>query len=183
MTSWEREAEEWSELARRQSLRVLVWGPGKPASDSTTDQERAYKKRCDIRNEVASVFEHSEVHFSEDPELARLTAGSKRMLRKEAQHAKWAHVILMLDVSRGVDLELDHFVPNYPWFRDKAYVFLPERYVGTTGLVSDVLRLLPQAQVVGFTEDDFSSCRIAKEMAVEIVDELANDRLLKTTGC
>lgn len=169
-------------MARRQSLRVLVWGPGKPDSDATTEQVRRYKKRCDIRDEVASAFKESEVHFSEDPELDRLTAGTRRLLRKEALHAKWAHVVLMLDVSRGVDLELDHFVPSYPWFRDKAYVFLPQRYVGATGLVSDVLNLLPRSQVIGFTDDDFSACRIAKKMAVDIVDEIASDQLLRMMG-
>lgn len=179
MSSFEREADEWYELARRQSLRILVWGPGKPGPGATTEQVRRYEKRCHIRDEVASVFEHSEVRFSEDPELDKLTARVKRQVRKEALHAKWAQVILMLDVSRGVDLELDHFVPTYPWFRDKAHVFLPERYVGTGGIVSDVLKLVPADQVIGFTDDDFSACRIAKEMSVEIVDELAKEQLLR----
>ncbi len=179
MSSFDRVADEWYELARRQSLRILVWGPGKPGSGATPEQERRYQKRCHIRDEVASVFEHSEVRFSEDPELDALTARVKRQVRKEALHAKWAQVILMLDVSRGVDLELDHFVPTYPWFRDKAHVFLPERYVGTGGLVLDVLKLLPAEQVIGFTDGDFDACRIAKEMSVEIVQELANDALLR----
>jgi len=84
----------------------------------------------------------------------------------------------MLDISRGADLELDHFVPTYPWFRDKVYVFLPEAYVGTTGLVSDVLKYLRPDQLLGYTAAEYGACTVATVKTIEIVDAVAIAHLL-----
>ena len=179
---WEQEEEKLRRLARKQELRILVWGPGDPGTGGDAASQQRYKKRVQMRDAVQAAFTESEVRFSEDPVLVNSTAYIPGQLRKEAVHASAAHVVLMLDVSRGVDLELDHFVPTYTWFRDKAYVFLPEAYVGTSGLVSDVLQYLREDQVRGFSQDDLDSCRLATQVSVEIVDAVAMDYLLRQQG-
>lgn len=179
MSGWQLAEEELRKLARKQRLRLLVWGPGDPGPHPSRREERRYRKRLQIRTVLQSVFTESEVNFSEDPVMQRLTTHVGGQLRAEAIHAKLAHVVLMLAIGRGVELELDYFVPTYSWFRDKVFVFLPDRYMRTTGLVSDVLRFLRRDHVIGFSSSDFLSCRIATEMSVEVVDAVAIARLLE----
>jgi hypothetical protein len=176
--SWTLQEAELRESARQAKLRVLIWGPGDPGPSAAPEAKQRYEKRLKMRKAVESTFPRAEVRFSEDPPLLALTATIPGLLRKEAVHAKLAHVVLMLDISRGADLELDHFVPTYPWFRDKVYVFLPEAYVGTTGLVSDVFKYLRPDQLLGYTAAEYGACSVATIKAIEIVDAVAISHLL-----
>src|SRR5690349_16932228 len=102
--------------ARFEPITILVWGPGDPGAKAPAPRRKAYKKRVQIKESLKREFPRASVHFSEDPEMIDLGAGIKGQLRIEAVQAKISDLILMLDLSRGADLELDHFVPTYPWF-------------------------------------------------------------------
>lgn len=170
MGTYIEEANALLKAAYYEPIKVLVWGPGEPPKGS---DDRAYKKRVQIKDLILEKFPRSEVYFSEDPEMQKLSAMMKGHLRKEALHAKLSDLVLMLDVSRGADLELDHFVPTYSWFREKVYVFLPEKYVSSKGLVKDVFDYLREDQIEGFTDEEFEKCTLATEKALRIAQSVA----------
>jgi hypothetical protein len=165
--------------AKFEAITILVWGPGDPGSSASAKLRKAYAKRLQIKEVLKQEFPRATVHFSEDPEMIELGQGVKGQLRVEALQAKIADLVLMLDLSRGADLELDHFVPTYPWFRDKVHVFMPERYVSGTGLVNEVLKYIPRDNVEGFTEKEFKVCEVAKVKAVRAALAVALDSYLR----
>src|SRR5437660_9209352 len=135
-----------AERIRRDSkfepITILVWGPGDPGAGAAADKRKSYNKRLQIKDVLRKEFPRASVFFSEDPEMIEIGEGIVGQLRIEALQAKISDLVLMLDISRGADLELDHFVPTYPWFREKVYLLLPEKYVSTAGLVADVLKYI-----------------------------------------
>jgi hypothetical protein len=178
MGNYNAEADAIKRKWRNEPIKVLVWGPGNPGIGAPPDKIKAYQKRKKIKEELKVKFPCAEVYFSEDKEMIKISEGIHGQIRREALQAKLSDLVLMLDISRGVDLELDHFIPTYPWFRDKVYIFLPEEYVSTTGLVADVLEKVPRCQIEGFTKDEFDSCKVASEKAVRIVDNVALEKIL-----
>jgi hypothetical protein len=179
MPNWKREAEEIRNMAHYEAIKILVWGPGLLGENATEEQQKAYQKRVQIRDVLRAAFPRAEVYFSEDPEMIEVGSRISGQLRVEALQARIADLILMLDISRGADLELDHFVPTYPWFRDKVYVFLPEDYVPPKGLVKEVFDYLRDDQVEGFTQDEFLQCSVATDKAVRIAEVIALDKCLR----
>lgn len=122
-----------------------------------------------MKSHLKSVFVNSEVYFSEDPELRSQTAGLGRILDEEAVHATIADCILILDVSRGANVEVDRF-SSIPKIASKITVIVPERYAGTSGLVSEVYA---RVNVVGFTDDELDRCAVVTEKAVAVVRSVA----------
>jgi hypothetical protein len=167
MSRYDEEDAEIRRRAHREELKILVWGPGNPGVGGSPKRRRAYQKRIQIRDELRRRFPNSEVFFSEDPEMRHLTADLGGQLRKEALQAYLSDVIIILDVSRGADLELDHFVPTYPWFARKVHVLLPEKYVGGSGLVNEVFDYVNKEQVQGFTQAEWKACTVASEKAMK----------------
>jgi hypothetical protein len=111
--------------------------------------------------------------------MIQIATGISGQLRKEAIQARTSDLVLMLDISRGADLELDHFVPTYPWFREKVYVFLPERFVPPQGLTSEVFNYLRPDQVEGYTDIEYESCVVASQKAVKVAETVALDKFLR----
>ncbi len=177
MNPWKAREEKLRTLARKQELLVLVWGPGDPGSKASANAQLGFRKRKQIKAEIEQIFPGANVRFSEDSDLQNMTDYMRRQLRREMVHARIADVIVVLDVSRGADLEVDHFIQKYAWFREKAYVLLPQKYVGTKGLVADVFDLLPRRQLIGFTEDELKTCHVATQVCISIVDEIAMQML------
>ena len=173
MSQYREMAKRIRERARYEAINILVWGPGDPGPDAPQERRLAYAKRIQIRDVLRKEFPLAEVHFSEDPEMIRIADGIYGQLRKEALQASISHLILMLDISRGVDLELDYFVPKYPWFRDKVFVFLPEQYVASQGLVAEVFDYLKEEQIQGFSQEEFDSCHVATVKAVNVAHTVA----------
>src|ERR1043165_7933030 len=134
MPKWKQEAQDLLRQCRNEPIKILVWGPGDPGPKAPREKQKAYRKRLKIRKVLRSRFPFAEVYFSEDPEMKALRLTGMSDLDLEMLQATFADLIIMLDITRGVDLELDYFLPNFPWFRDKAYIFLPEQYVSTNGL-------------------------------------------------
>ncbi|MHC4461819.1 MAG: hypothetical protein ACYS30_10350 [Planctomycetota bacterium] len=178
MPNWVDEANEIRASARLVHIKILVWGPGDPGSGASDETRKSYEKRIQIRQVLRSGFPRAEVYFSEDSEMMTIGEGIIGQLRKEALQARNADLVLMLDIGRGADLELDHFVPTYSWFREKVYVFLPEEFVPPRGLVKEVFDYLRPDQVEGFTDQEFEDCDVATQKAVRIAETLAVDCLL-----
>lgn len=179
MNNWKKEAEEIRENARYAPLKILVWGPGNPGPGASDEKRRNYEKRVQIRDVLRNEFHRAKIFFSEDPEMIEIAENISPQLRKEALQAKVANLVLMLDMSRGADLELDYFVPTYPWFRDKVHVFLPEKSVPPKGFVKQVFDHLREDQVEGFTDQEFEECSVAKQKAVRIVEIFCIDYCLR----
>ncbi len=173
MPNYGQEANEIRANSHYEHIKILVWGPGNPGTGATPDRQRAYEKRLQIRDVLRTRFPRAEVYFSEDPEMIQITEGIPGQLRKEALQAKISDLVLMLDISRGADLELDHFVPTYPWFRDKVHVFVPERYMPPSGLVSEVFNYLRPEQIEGYSDADFEACVVATQKAVQVAEYVA----------
>ncbi|MEI6310041.1 MAG: hypothetical protein WCP58_10420 [bacterium] len=179
MADWHAEAREIREASHYEHLRILVWGPGDPGTSAPPEKQKAYRKRLQIKDVLRNRFPRAEVNFSEDLEMVQIATGIIGQLRKEALQARTADLILMLAISRGAELELDHFVPTYPWFREKVYVLLPQQFIPPQGLVKEVFDHLKPDQVVGFSNDDFISCVVATEKSVSITEGVAMDKYLR----
>ena len=163
--------------SKSEPINVLIWGPGIPADGAIPEETARYKKRIQIREQIEKHFPNAEVHFSEDDEL-NSPMPHLSVLGREAVHAKVSDVVIVLDISRGADLELDHFIPTYPWFPGKVRILLPDKYVNQSGLVNQIFQYLREDQVIGFSQSDFDSCKVASELAVQIALEAAvNHRL------
>ena len=167
MGRFEERAKQIKEDVKYETINILVWGPGDPGSDAPSEKRRAYEKRIQIKEVLRKEFPRAEVYLSEDTEMIKIAEGIHGQLKKEALQASAADLILILDIRRGADLELDHFVATYSWFRDKVFVFLPEQYVPPTqGLVAEVFNYLTENQVEGFSEQEFKDCTVATVKAV-----------------
>lgn len=179
MSDWRIEAQNILSACYYVPLKILVWGPGDPGEDASPEKQGAFKKRLQIKDVLKEQFPRSEVHFSEDSEMIQITTGIEGQLRKEALQARTADMVLMLDISRGVDLELDYFLPRFPWFRDKVHVFLPQQYVSSKSLVKVILDYLRSDQFEGFTDEDFQTCTLATRKAVKATVGFALDKHLQ----
>lgn len=179
MLRFKDDANRIKEDAKNSALKILVWGPGNPGPSAEKNKKAAYEKRKQIKDVLRKEFPRSEVYFSEDKEMKAISGDMIGQLEKEALQSAVADVIIMLDVGRGVDLELDHFVLTYPWFRDKVIVFLPAEYVSSKGLVSEVFKYINTNQVEGFTKAEFDRCDVAKIKAVKAVQSIAIILLLR----
>ena len=164
--------------AKQQQLVVLVWGPGDPGPKGQKEMVRYWRKRVEIREFLKKEFKQSEVEFSESDALRDHTRDLNALLTEELVHAAVADCILVLDVSRGAHVEVDRF-STYPILAKKLRVLLPEKYVGGSGLAGQVLKGLT---VVGFTEEEFKKCSLASEKAVKIVETVAIEKLMATSG-
>lgn len=173
MGRWKDEADEIRRGVHYVPIKILVWGPGDPGSGAPDEKRKGYEKRLQIRDLLRTSFPHAEVYFSEDTEMVEVGEAVSGQLRREALQARIADLVLMLDISRGADLELDHFVPTYPWFREKVHVFLPERFVNSQGLVGEVFDYLRRDQVEGFTDEEFETCLVATEKAIRVAETVA----------
>jgi hypothetical protein len=180
MINWKNEADGIRRDAHYVPIKILVWGPGDPGSGAPSEKRKGYEKRLQIRDILRTSFPRAEVYFSEDPELVEISKPINGTLRKEALQARIADLVLMLDVSRGVDLELDYFVSNYPWFREKVHVFLPERFVPPKGLVKEVFDYLKPNQVEGFTDQEFEDCYVATQRSICAAEAVALDYVLRS---
>lgn len=166
------------ETARCQPITILVWGPGDPGDGASSEKVKAYQKRLKIKTYLREKFPSAGVFFSEDKEMQDLALTGQSQLEIQAVQARIAHLVLMLDLTRGVDLEVDHFIPKYPWFREKAYVLLPEQYVSTKGLTETVLDMLGSDHIIGFSGIEFDSCKLVTEKVDEIAHTVALNRLM-----
>jgi len=176
MSRFKEESQKIRMNARFEPINILVWGPGEPIGNVDPDKLKAYKKRLKIQSHLKEIFTRAEVVFSE--ELNDETLTGQGILQAQAIHAKIAHLILVLDLGRGVDLELDHFIPTYAWFREKVYVFLPDRYVPPKGLVEEVFNKLETNRIIGFNEQEFDECTLVTLKVVEVADTIAMDHFI-----
>lgn len=179
MTNWESEAKDMLADCRYVPLRILIFGPGDPGSGASKTNQKAYDKRVQIKEELKKRFPRSEVHFPEDEEMIQISKTITGQLKKEALQANIADLILCLDISRGSNLELDHFIPTYPWFGEKVHIFLPEKYVNSTGIVKDVIDKISPDQIEGFTTKEFNECTLATVKAVQVAEGFAMEKKLK----
>lgn len=159
--------------ARSQELLVLVWGPGDPGPGADATARLYWEKRNQIQAAVKARFPNSEVLFSESAVLRERTKHLGNLLTEELVHAHIADCILILDVSRGASLELDHFSGD-PSIAKKMRLLIPERFVGGTGLISTVHQ---KVHVTGFSEDQLHACQVATELAPNLVEAVAIEKM------
>lgn len=162
--------------AKREEITVLIWGPGDPGPTGDIERQKYWTKRVQIKEVLQREFPNAEIAFSEDRELRELTAGLEDLLVEELVHAAVADCILVLDVSRGAHVEVDRLTA-YPLVAQKIRLLLPERFVGTTGLVSVIHQ---GVRVSGYTDADFEACRLATKQCVDIVLSIAIDKRLRS---
>jgi hypothetical protein len=163
--------------ARLQELVVLVWGPGDPGKGGPVETRKYWEKRKEIRKVLARKYPNSEVLFSESTGLRDHTRDLNDLLTEELVHASVADCIVVLDVSRGAHVEVDRFA-FVPEIAAKMTVLLPERFVGGTGLVSDIRKRI---HVLGFSDEELDRCYVATKKSVSVVDKIAVQKLLASS--
>ena len=164
-----------SEKAKEQQLVILVYGPGDPGPGGSDELRKYWQKRNQIKEILKDTFPRSEVFFSEDLGLRELTVGLEDLLVEELVHTSIADCILVLDVSRGAHVEVDRF-SSIPDIACKMRILIPDRYVGTSGLVSAVHADL---RIEGFTKEEFDKCKLATEKCVNLVMSFAYKKVLQ----
>lgn len=174
MNNFELEEQEFFDVACYQRLNVLIWGPGDPGENGDPEAKKAYEKRCLIRTVLLEKYPRSKVRFSEEikkrnPEMSQLD--------QETFDAKFADLVIILDISPGAHLELNHFT-KYSWFRTKVCLFVPQKYLDTPGLADEVYKLIPEKQRKGFSPEEYERSDVAKVMAVNIVEIVAGLKLI-----
>lgn len=185
MPDWRDEASKILESAWHQSLKIVLWGPGDPGRKGSDYKRRAYNKRVQIKEVLSDIFLRAgtvpQVYMSEDPEMQNLAPDITDKLLQETLQARTADLVLALAVpgSRGVDLEIDFFVPNFPWIRDKIYILLPKQFVKAKGLVKEVFDFLKPDHLVGYSQKEFDECKVATEKAVRIATAAALNKRLR----
>ena len=157
--------------ARQLELVFLVWGPGEPSPDADDLAHKLWKKRLDVRTTLSQAFPNASVAFSEDEPFGENTAEFDDPLERELVEASAADCIFVLDVARGVHVEVDTFV-HYPSIAAKMIVFLPQEHLGK-GLAAGIHSKL--RRVVGFSEEELAECRVAKKC-----DTLALSRAIES---
>lgn len=180
MTRWHAKADQIKADLMYVPLNILVWGPGDPGPNAPEERRRNYQKRIQMVNVLRTTFPRADVHMSEDPEIQDLLPELATTLQLETMHAQVADLVLILDTSRGADLELDHFVSNYSWFRNKVYVFLPARYVNTQGLAKEVFDQLHPKRVIGYTPEELEQCTVATVRTVQVATIAAMEYKIKS---
>ncbi len=160
---------------RREELAILVWGPGDPGPRGDQERRRVWEKRLQIKETLQREFPNAEIALSEDIQLRQLTSDLDDLLSEELAHAASADCILVLDLSRGAHVEVDRFT-MYPALAAKMWLLLPDRFVGTAGLISVVHEGL---KVRGFSPQEFEACSVARELAVKIVLSVAMHKRLR----
>ena len=146
------------DLAHQVPISVLVWGPGR-------GNKRGYAKRRKIRAEIEKKFPKSEVYFSEDKEYRDITGVLKDPMKEEIVHALAADIIIVLDVSRGPEVEIDHFL-QYNAIARKLWVLIPDKFSPLRGLVKEELRGI---EVEFFSDAEFDDCTLASGKCVDKV--------------
>jgi hypothetical protein len=127
-----------------------------------------------IKKHLREAFQNSGIFFSEDDELRARTKHLEDVLVEEMVHGLAADCILILDVSRGAHVEVDQFATNAK-LAPKIRLLIPTRFVGTKGLVGVVHQ---RVRVCGFTDEEFEACRVARDLAVNVVESVAIRKLI-----
>lgn len=174
MRDWNREAQDIFDDSKHERLLILVWGPGVPDASTPADRRKGYEKRIQIKEVLTAEFPRASVHFSEDPDMLALGLPTMSRLDLERLHAAIADLIIILPISPGSQLELNHFIPTAPAIRDKISVLLPERHKSSPGLVTqEILDFLKKVKIIGYTQDEWDVCKVATEKSVQIGLEAA----------
>jgi hypothetical protein len=177
MSEWREREEKLKRLARRQELGFLIWGPSL-ATPLDEPARLKREKRIKMKETLQAAFPFAEVRFSEEINDSPSSEIDDLLLR-EAVQAKTADLVLLLDLgTRGLQLEEDHFVLQYSWFRDKAHIFLPREDLQTAGLVREVFARIPSHQLHPFTPQELEACVVASRMALKVAEAVAYQRLL-----
>lgn len=158
--------------ARGEKIVVVVWGPGE-------SDEKGYKKRLKIQDEIAKHFEHAKVYFSEDIDEVEMPNATN--LLTGAVHAYVADVVIALDKGRGVHLEIDRSIENFRWIRDKLFILTNKEHINSGGLTDELYDKLSSTQLMGFTTKQFDECAVATKMAIEAVQIACTRKILKKT--
>jgi len=170
VNDYELEEKKFFEDVSFQRLDVLIWGPGDPEeNDDDAEAKKAYEKRCLMRATLREKYPRARVRFSEEikkrnPEMSQLD--------QETFDAKFADLVIILDIGRGADLELDHFT-KFSWFRTKVYLFVPQKYLDAPGLADEVYKLIPEKQRKGYSPEEYERCDVAKVRTLDIMEIVA----------
>jgi len=174
MTKFEQDIKDFlNKVKKTTHMNILVWGPGDPGPTGLDYNKKAYAKRLQIKDVLKATFDDVDVFFSEDPEMRVATDLTSNELLREAIQVEKADIIIVLDVSRGTNLELDHYILSNARSRDKFHVFIHQNYFPVTGLVKSVFDKLSDDQIEGFSDDDFDKCSLATKKAVNAVHACA----------
>lgn len=145
------------------ALVIFVWGPGK--SDSA-----GYRKRQDIKDALRARFPNSEIYFSEDSEVRDFTQGQFNTLQdEELAHAWNADIVFALDTAKGVGEEIAQF-SSFSGLAEKLVILSHERFRGSQSFAASVRQSLA---IEWYSDDDFESCRLAKEICIKQVSSYA----------
>lgn len=167
--------------AYNRKLVIIVWGPGAPDKDPDESAKLRYEKRLKMKRSIEAKFPRAEVYFSED--LKDLVKNpSFNILDEEVVHSALSDGVIALFISHGVYVEINAFVPAYSWIRDKVHILIPSEYVDDPGIQQTVLRMVPPNQIRSYLPTEYDECIVASEKAVQIVEKIAIEKIMKLAG-
>ena len=131
-------------------MAILIWGPGGEGGEH-------YEKREKIRQAIKNTFPQADVHFSEDPELKKITPGADELTvpEQELWHLGACDVCIVLDTSKGAGEEVAHFVASR--FAYKLLILTSDRYKDATSFPAALRQGKNQ---IFYSEEEYRSCSL-----------------------
>jgi hypothetical protein len=118
------------------------------------------------------------VRLSEERELRDVTEHRfSTVPDEELVHAMAADVILALDTAKGVGEEIARF-SAYPKIAQKLIVLSHERFRSAMSFAGEIRRPLA---IAWYSDNDFDSCKLAKEICLKHVYAIALARFAAET--
>jgi hypothetical protein len=185
MDPWVEAASKIHLKAFEEEINVLVFGPGKPTDENDTEKMKIWNKRIKIKDHLNEKFPNSQkkglIIMPED-KIKKTKLSTQTNLEAERDLARASHLIIVLDCgTRGVATEIDT-LSEYPWFRERTYIFLKKDHVKTKGLVKDIYSKYPQTHVKGYTQEEFDSCQLVTKKILRQAQVVALNRMYNHEG-
>lgn len=142
--SFQKAFEELRDYAKRQPLRILIWGPGLSASD---------KKLEKMQDSITKEFEEASVAFSES--LPVLDLQGLSVPEQELWHLAACDLCIVLDTTKGPGEEIAHFVSTK--YASKLFILTNEKHKNALSFPAE-LRKLGYQQF--YSDKEYQSCNL-----------------------
>ncbi|HEX7332030.1 MAG TPA: hypothetical protein VF290_11065 [Pyrinomonadaceae bacterium] len=155
--SFDERIEEIISVSEAMKLNVLIWGPGKTASEQ-------YAKRQKIRQKIKDVFVNADVRFSEDL-MNTIPGGSDGLTLPEQEllHLAACDICFVLDVSKGAGEEIAHFVNS--GFGHKLVILTHEKYKDAP---SFPVALRKYGNQLFFNDQEYERCYLVERIVSRV---------------
>ncbi len=155
--SFDERIDEILSLSAAMKLNVLIWGPGKSATQQ-------YIKREKMRQQIKNAFINADVRFSED--LVEAASGRTKDLtipEQELFHFAACDICFVLDISKGAGEEIAHFINS--GFGHKLVILTHEKYKDSSSFPAALRKYGNQ---LFFNDEEYEHCHLVDRVVSRV---------------